>query len=108
METSMALDQFWQDKSHIIRQFINIQPNYEKLAEEVLYILKKCVESENVEYSDITHRTKTLDSFCEKASRKGYKDPIEDTTDIAGVRIVFLYISDLSKIEAIVEKNFEL
>ena len=108
MDTSKALDQFWQDKAHVIRQFIDIRPNYEKLAEEVSYILKKCVESENVEYSEITHRTKTLDSFCEKSSRKGYKDSIKEITDIAGVRIVFLYISDLPKIEDIIEKNFEV
>ena len=108
METSKALDQFWNDNPQLIRQFIEIRPNYEKLAEEVSYTLEKRVKSDNIEYSEITHRTKELNSFCEKAERKGYKDPIKEITDIAGVRIVFLYISDLQKIEEIIEKNFKV
>lgn len=108
MKTSEALDQLWQNDVRVIRAFLDIRPIFEKLSEEVAYILEKQVKAADIEYASVTHRTKILDSFCEKTIRKGYKEPLKDITDIAGVRIVFLYLSDRSKIETIIEKQFDV
>ncbi len=108
MRNTEAEDEFWRSQAQLIRTFLDARSKYEKLAEEVAYILEKSTQEAAVEFAHITHRAKTLDSFCEKASRKGYKEPLKETSDIAGVRIVFLYLSDRPKFEAIVEHHFQI
>lgn len=108
MRTDEALDELWQCQPHVIRSFLDVRPRYEKLAEEVAYILEKHIRYAKVEYSAVTHRTKTVDSFCEKVKRKDYKEPLREITDIAGVRVVFLYKSDRPQLEAAIERNLEV
>jgi putative GTP pyrophosphokinase len=109
METNQNIDdRTWQDNSLLIKSFIEQRYNYEQLCQEVAYILEKAVEKGKVEYSSITYRAKTLKSFLEKIIRKIYHDPLNDITDFAGVRLVFLYNSDFDTIEKIVKANFKL
>jgi Uncharacterized protein conserved in bacteria len=98
----------WNERPDIIRQFIEARPQYEQLCSEVAYILKKRMDSSGIEYSAITSRAKTPKSFTEKLSRKQYEDPLTDFTDLAGVRLVFLYRSDQPRIESIIESEFEV
>ena len=74
----------------------------------VAYILEKTVKASALEYSAITFRAKTIDSFCVKALRKKYSDPLDEITDFAGVRIVYLYNSDGPKLETLIEREFEI
>jgi len=108
MRTADALDQFWADDPGTIRAFLKVQPHYEKLAEEVAYVLEKNVQTSDIEYSAVTFRAKTVDRFCEKLTRKTYKDPLTEITDIAGVRVVFLYPKDRPQLETIIEKEFHV
>lgn len=64
MKTSEALDQLWERDVHVIRAFLDIRPIFEKLSEEVAYILEKQVKAADIQYASVTYRTKTLDSFC--------------------------------------------
>ncbi|HXQ72728.1 MAG TPA: hypothetical protein VN844_19680 [Pyrinomonadaceae bacterium] len=98
----------WNERPDVIRQFIELRPQYEQLCSEVAYILSKLLNSSDIEYSTITSRAKTLKSFAEKVSRKQYEDPLNDITDLAAVRLVFLYRSDRSRIENIIESEFEV
>ena len=91
-------EQTWVENAPIVKQFIDQRTNYEALCQEVAYILETIVEKNKIEYSSITHRTKSLKSFLEKIHRKKYSDPFKKVTDIAGVRLVFLYNSDFDKI----------
>lgn len=59
-----------------------------------------------MEFSTINYRAKTLNSFLEKIQRKTYDNPFDEITDFAGVRIVYLYQTDLEKIEEIIKKEF--
>ena len=108
MRSSDALEQLWRTNATVIRSFLDVRPAYEKLAEEVAYILERAVRCAGIEYAHVAHRAKSLNSFCEKVRRKGYKNPLKNITDIAGVRIAFLYLSDRSRLESIVEKEFEV
>ena len=108
MKTGEALDHLWEHQPEVIRAFLDIRPSYERLAEEVAYILERSVRSAGVEYAAVTHRAKTLDSFCEKVVRKSYENPLNQVSDIAGVRIVFLYLSDRSQLETIIKKHFDV
>ncbi len=101
------IDQLWQQQAATIKAFLEMQPRYEKLSEEVAYILSKHLKASGVEYAAITSRAKTLESFCAKLIRKKYNRPLEEVTDLAGVRIVYLYLDDLPKVEEIVEREFK-
>jgi ppGpp synthetase/RelA/SpoT-type nucleotidyltranferase len=61
-----------------------------------------------IEYSAITSRAKTLKSSAEKLTRKEYDDPIGEVTDLAGVRVVYLYKSARHAIEKIIESEFDI
>lgn len=102
------LERAWEEKPHIIKAFFEIRPRYEQLCSEVEYILRKRMDGAEIEYSGVTKRTKTLKSFAEKFSRKRYDDALSDITDIAGVRLVYLYKSDRLAIERIIESEFKI
>ncbi|MFP4498406.1 MAG: GTP pyrophosphokinase family protein, partial [Vulcanimicrobiota bacterium] len=95
------------ENPEVIYRFLTIRPNYEKLCQEVAYIIKHKLMEEGIEFSSITYRTKELNSFLEKLERKKYEDPFNEITDVAGVRVVCLYHSDLSKIEEIIRNEFD-
>jgi putative GTP pyrophosphokinase len=106
MNNKDALSQLWQQQAQMVRAFLELRPKYEKLGEEVAYILSQKLQA--VEYAAITFRAKTLESFCEKVARKEYKRPLEEATDLAGVRIVYLYLTDQPMIEEIIEREFNI
>lgn len=106
--TTLDSERFWAENPQVIKRFINQQPDYEKLCAEVAYILNRELNKGEIEFSTITYRAKTLNSFLEKIQRKTYQDPISEITDFAGVRVVCLYVDDLHKLEEIVAGHFEI
>ena len=101
-------DKTWIENAVIVKQFIDEIPGYNQLCQEAAYILEIAIEAENIEYSSVTHRAKTLKSFLEKITRKQYNNPFKEITDFAGVRLVFLYNSDFERIEKLVYANFNV
>lgn len=98
----------WQKDPEKIRTFLSNRTDYEQLGAEIAYILKKRIEENEIEFSSVSHRAKTLKSFLEKITRKSYTDPFTDITDFSGVRVVFLYQSSFIAIEKIVNKEFKV
>jgi putative GTP pyrophosphokinase len=78
------------------------------LAGEVTYILDKRLQEAKVKLSAVTHRAKTEESLREKLKTKNYSNPLEEVTDLAGIRIVYLYSSDLEDISKIIAQEFEI
>lgn len=106
---SSNLDSIWQEKHEIIKRFFQELPKYENLCIEVAYIIEKFLKDEGIEYSTVSYRAKTLNSFIDKIILKKYYDaPFSKITDMAGVRIVHLYRSDFSRIEEIIESEFDI
>src|SRR5215204_6936261 len=102
------VERLWKENTESIKRFIDRQPDYEKLCAEVAYILNRELGKEEIEFSTITYRAKTLDSFLEKIQRKTYGDPFAEITDFAGVRVVCLYIDDLPRLERVIGEQFEI
>ena len=102
------LDKVWDEHPEYVRKFYEINSNYKKLCEEVEYLLKTKLSNLNLKYAHIVSRVKSLESFCEKINRKVYVDPFSEIADFAGVRLVYLYISDIDKIEEIIKNEFEI
>lgn len=102
------LNRAWKDRPEIIRSYYESESIYQRLCDEVKYIVEKKIKGAGIGIGHLSSRTKTLASFCEKIERKSYKNPLTEITDFAGIRIVFLYASDLTKLEALVEEEFEI
>jgi len=98
----------WRERPDVIKEFLDRRSAYTRLAEEVAYMLEVCVAAAGIKYAQTLWRVKELNSFCEKVERKKYAEPLQECTDIAGVRIVFLYISDLEAIVNVISEQFNI
>lgn len=79
---------------------------YNDLCKEISYILSKRLKKDKIPFALITHRVKSPKSISEKMRRNKYQDPFNDIKDIAGVRIVYLYLSDKNKIMEAIRNEF--
>ncbi|MGB3341278.1 MAG: hypothetical protein WBB37_07350 [bacterium] len=98
----------WTEQPTVIRRYFDDELKYTQLCEEVVYILQRNLKEANIEYSSIICRIKPLESFLKKSAKKNCKTPFSEITDIAGVRLVYLYQNDLSKIEKIINERFQV
>jgi len=103
-----SLDSVWKENPEYIRNYYDVNKRYEKLCNEIEYTVSVELDAAEIKYAHIVSRVKSLKSFCEKISRKNYKNPFIDITDLAGVRIVFLYIMERERIESIIENSFKI
>ncbi len=73
-------------------------------------LIEKLSLTENIEISQIEKRTKTVESFIEKASRPGkrYMNPLTEITDLSGVRVILYYKQDLDRMANIIEREFRI
>ncbi|HIF5672897.1 TPA: GTP pyrophosphokinase [Vibrio parahaemolyticus] len=106
--TTQYIDMVWAKNPQYIRKFHENKQMYNLLCDEVKFILNKALSDACIETASITARTKTESSFCEKLNRKSYTDPFVEITDFAGARVVFLYSSDRSRLEELIEREFEI
>ncbi len=81
---------------------------YQRLKEEIQYILKSELESQQIPYHSLEGRVKKFDSFIDKARRQESDKPFESIDDICGVRIICLFLSDIERIGKIIESNFTI
>lgn len=103
-----AIDKVWTENPELIRQYLELLPLHERLCSEVEYIVQSQLKEKQIEFSQVCSRAKTMNSVCEKLHRKSYADPFSEITDLAGIRIVYLYISDLEEIEKLIESEFDV
>jgi len=105
---SDELDRLWRDRPDIMRAYVEKRPQYQQLVGEVIYILERRLSASPLGIASITGRAKTLKSLAEKIVRKDYPNPLDEITDLAGVRCVYLYLSDRLALEKIIESEFEV
>lgn len=98
----------WDKHNKSVRAYFDKKELFEALITEVAFILNKRMRDLKIEFAFVTSRVKKLDSFLAKIDRKKYPEPIEQTTDIAGVRIIYLYQQELPKIQRLISNNFDV
>lgn len=110
----MAEDSFLSPifRDELKKKYDELKFSYEKLVDEVTYTLEKALENGKMKIHSLGARKtkiKTFDSICEKIKRKQVKeDPLSKIEDIAGVRVICLYRSDLERIGKIIANNFDI
>jgi len=81
---------------------------YERLLNLVTLVINSALERNHLKIHSMTKRVKDYSSFLEKGERKRYKDPFKQCTDLAGCRVICLFLSQVDQIKKIVEQEFEV
>ena len=102
------IKKYWQENPFVIKEFTENLSMYKQLCFEIEFYVRNLLDKNKIRYASVTSRAKTLNSFIEKTERKKYKNLFEEITDFAGVRIVALYKDEISSIEKLIEKEFEI
>ncbi|MBE6014387.1 MAG: (p)ppGpp synthetase [Lachnospiraceae bacterium] len=93
----------------ILEEFDNNIEVFKKMQKTVLDFLEKSFDETGVIPEGLESRIKDRNSLAEKLERKGDKyESMTDVTDLLGVRVITYYTTDISKVAALVEKEFEI
>ena len=92
------------------REFVIARPRYERFAIEVRALLEKLLSAESIKFQPIESRAKTVDSFRDKVSRPGkeYADPLDEISDLVGVRVILNHIGDIQQVVNLLHKEFDV
>ena len=82
---------------------------YQKFTDKLQNLIRDLLQKHNID-AQIESRTKSIESFVEKIQREGknYHSPLEEITDLVGIRIIAYYKEDVDKICEIIEKEFNV
>jgi ppGpp synthetase/RelA/SpoT-type nucleotidyltranferase len=83
-------------------------PEFKLLMDEGENALKKAIARSGIKVHSIPGRIKEFDSCVKKVTDKKIKDPFEDIKDFVGLRVVCLFLSDLDKVENVINQMFEV
>ncbi len=92
------------------------RPLYEEFVNALKRILDDTLRSTSLKIHSIEGRAKSVESFAEKASTPSdvdhsklkYDRPVEQITDLSGVRVIVFLPSDADKVSEIIEKEFHI
>lgn len=95
------------NKTAVLTQYDQQRKKYERFAREVEHQLRCILEEEGIVCNAITSRVKERDSLTQKIDVKSDKyKSLSKVTDIAGIRIITYYDSDVERAAKIVEREF--
>ena len=83
---------------------------YKLLSEKTKEFLSSILRSKGIVPHSITSREKAPEELREKITREGgvYDNLLNNITDLAGVRIITYFPSDVDKIVPLIEKEFKV
>ncbi|MGY8820848.1 MAG: GTP pyrophosphokinase [Pseudomonadales bacterium] len=85
-----------------------ILPKYQRLTASVVSIMESLIRARRIEFLAVTGRTKDAAGIAKKIKRKGYSNPVEQLTDISGIRIVVFFESDVARVNQIIAEAFNV
>ena len=98
------------DINHWVEEFEDNMQEYEIFIFHLQQKVKKILKDNNIFYVKTEARVKSLDSFKRKLEikKQKYQNPLEDMTDILGIRIITYYREDLDAILKLLKENFKI
>ena len=96
------------DIDRLISEFDAKHESYKQLEENAKRLLFEELSRKKIKIHLIHSRVKSFNSFHDKIRRKKYIDPFNEVKDIVGLRVVCLFLSNISKIHEIIRKIFEV
>lgn len=97
-------------------EYLRRQAFHRDLAEAVSHILEECLQARDIKVQTVQHRVKSADSFKEKAATPSeanpneprYPDPLNQITDLAGVRVITYFSTMLKNIDRMLSEEFDV
>lgn len=84
------------------------RPQYESLAAVVAATLEALLRHSQIDFLNVTHRAKSVESFTEKITRKRYSNPKNEMTDLAGIRVITYIERDIERVAETIRKSFNV
>ena len=97
-----------EEQERIESKYNELFPNYERLCINLKNSIICLLQDNNIAYLDVQSRVKEFTSFFEKISLKHYCNPFNDIEDLAGIRIICFYPSDIDIINNLIKKHFNI
>lgn len=101
-----------QFKEKLRKEYEELKDSYESLVDEVVYILSDLIHRSKIKVHNITYRenkVKTFESLYAKVlMHRITEKQFEKVEDIAGVRVICLYRSDLERIGKSISESFRV
>jgi putative GTP pyrophosphokinase len=93
-----------------VRQYELKRPLYLEFTEKLRGLLEDILNSAKIKYQVVECRTKDVESFREKITRanKQYSDPMQQITDLTGLRIIVYYLEDVDLVGHLIENEFTI
>jgi putative GTP pyrophosphokinase len=96
-------------KEHVLDEYERQQPIYHDFVNKLEQLLREVLDVERLSVHSVTGRAKTLTSLRRKLARPAADYGIlSDVTDIAGIRIICYFESDVDEVARIVQSEFSL
>lgn len=92
------------------KQYAESRGVYKSFSKKMESLLVDLIEGKDIDIVKSEHRAKSVESFIKKFNRedKDYSDPINEMTDLAGVRVVTYYVEDVDRIGEIINSEFDV
>ena len=83
-------------------------PVYHEFASNLADLVRDQMGKARIEFHDVVCRAKSVESFREKIKRPGkaYVNPLQEVSDLAGIRVILYYEKDVRKVCGILKKEF--
>lgn len=92
------------------RQYLLSRPLQEEFTVKTVELIKALLHVQHIEAHLIESRTKELESFQEKINRSPhkYQNPLNEVTDLSGIRIIVYYEKELNTISELIAREFDV
>jgi putative GTP pyrophosphokinase len=99
-----------QDLNQCVSEYTKLKPCYEEFTGKLKNLIEELLRAHKIETQLIESRTKGIESFKEKISSpsKRYVNPINEVTDLSGIRIIVYYEEDLDTVCKLINDEFEI
>jgi len=94
----------------LAQRYDRLRPIYTELVSVMMALLGELITVSGIPIILIEGRVKDLSHVIEKSKRPGhsYFDPLDEMTDLAGVRVVAPTLIDVDRVSAILRREFEI
>lgn len=101
--SGLDLDKASEDYSKLRQDYEDFTSRLERLVQELIVKSK-------IDLHAVQSRAKSVESFRKKIERPGkaYLNPLQEVSDLAGVRVILYYEEDVRKVCRLLEKEFKI
>ncbi len=93
-----------------VKAYAQNRHNYEAFAQTLKSLFSQLLAGKPLEVANIEARAKSVESFRAKIEREdnNYSDPINQITDLAGLRIITYQLEDVALVSELIEQNLKI